>query len=241
MILLIEIKTYVSINNYSVLKNKPILIYITHCHTMATLMLTPLRFRKGNLKIHSFVHTSHGVNIAHVSYGDFKHLTVMLPEMDIVFDVKQPNNGSCEISLGLYQLNANHRDLATMLEECDDLLVSRIVENNEFKLEPTSNNIPTVKCLLNNTVKKPNLNIYPDYIRCKIPIKGDEVKCPMFDVDGQQLEQSFDSLKKLKKGTTVKAFVCINRAYTTGGKCGYSLQIQQLKIVHYGKSACLIE
>jgi len=205
-----------------------------------------------------------------VVYNDEKKFLVRTPDMAVAFDlvvdeskeiapgIKSIPRYSFQISFkGMESEDTNSRNTSNfheMINDLDDLLVEKGIENSLTWLKMKNAQPAVVEALINRTIKQSkDKNTqepdgkYPDTMKVRVPVsKEGKLMCSFFDKDGNEVND-ISVLQKLKRGARVAMILECAGVYFASGKFGYtSWQIYQCRIKQepssYGvpRGKCLI-
>jgi len=205
-----------------------------------------------------------------VVYNDENKFLIRTPDMPVGFDlvvdeskeiapgIKSIPRYSFQLSFkGMDSSDTNSKNISNfhlMVNELDDLLVQKGIENSLTWLKMKNAQPAVVEALLNRTIKQSKDKAtqepdgkYPDTMKIRVPVsKEGRLMCSFFDKDGNEVND-ISVLQKLKRGARLAMILECAGVYFASGKFGYtSWQVYQCRIKQepssYGvpRGKCLI-
>ena len=183
----------------------------------------------------------HGGKIIGISYKG-KPLRLQMPQMMLPYGVnvyQDPNNDSIQkysvdFSFRGEEENERLAKFHSQVERFEEVLVQAACDNSMawFKKKQDKSVIEAFFTpILKKSVDKETGEFdgkYPDTIKVKLGLKGDEFECKAFDEGNNMIDEPLDSL--LVKGTRSTALIQPSFIWFAGGKFGVTVKALQMKV-----------
>jgi len=183
----------------------------------------------------------HGGKIIGLSYKG-KPLRLQTPEMLLPYGVnifQDPANPdvqkySLDFSFRGEEENEKLAKFHEQMRKLEDVLIDRACENSVawFKKKQDRAVVeafftPLLKVSKNKETGEPD-GKYPDTLKVKLTLKGDDFECRVFDEYGAPMTEQLDSV--VVKGTRATALIQASFIWFAGGKFGVSMKPLQMRV-----------